>query len=86
MGWAKHEDAVRLHKQALLETYGKLRGLLAQGCKAPGLAPLYCRALVNHVKMRDSLRRRELHSQPINIEKVLRALPPVSMVFMRKHR
>lgn len=85
MGWAKHDDAVKAHQKALLETYGKLRGLLARGLKHPGLAPAYCQALVTHVKMRDSLRRSELRSQPIDIQTVLRALPPVSLVLMRRN-
>lgn len=84
MGWAKHDDAVKAHQKALLESYGKLRGLLARGIKHPGLAPSYCRALIVYVKMGDSLRRSMLHSQPIDIEKVLLALPPTPVVFMRR--
>lgn len=84
MGWAKHDDAVKAHHKALLESYGKLRGLLDRGMKHPGLAPLYCRALITHIKMRDSLRRSMLPSQPIEITKVLQALPPVSLVLMRR--
>ena len=85
MGWAKHDDAVKAHHKALLETYGTLVGLLARGLKSPGLAPLFCRTLITLVKMRDSLRRNALHSQPIVIEKVLRALPPVALVLMRRN-
>lgn len=85
MGWTKHDDAVKAHQRGLLESYGKLCGLLARGMKHPGLAPAYCRALVTYVKMRHSLRRTALQGQPIDIEKVLRALPPVPMVFMRRN-
>lgn len=84
MGWAKHPDAVASHKMALLETYGMLRVLLERGLKSPALAVLLCRALVTHVKMQSCLRRNVLHGQPIEVEKVLRALPPVSLVLMRR--
>lgn len=84
MGWAKSEDAVASHKEALLVTYGQLTALLARGCEHPGLAVQYCRALVTHIKMQSSLRRNVLRGQPIEVEKVLRALPPVSLVLMRR--
>lgn len=84
MGWAKHEDAVKANHKALLESYGQLVKLLSRGCTDSGLALSYCHSLVTHVKMRDSLRRNTLQSQPIDIEKVLQALPPTSIVLRRK--
>jgi len=84
MSWAKHDDAVKAHHKALLETHGQLMGLLARGIPNPELAPFYCQQLITYTKMRDSLRRNMLHSQPVDIEKVLQALPPVSIVLRRK--
>ena len=83
MGWAKHDDAVKANHKALLESYGQLVKLLNRGCGSDS-ATSYCRTLITHIKMRDSLRRNMLQSQPIDIEKVLQALPPVPIVLRRK--
>jgi hypothetical protein len=79
MGWTKHEDAVRLHRSALLESHNKVSKLIHGVYRGSALDAFL--DLQDFLRLEHCLRGNVV--EHINVEEALLAIPPITIILRR---